>query len=54
MGKKLKTYSLVLLACILSLPALLKADDHLQTAKKTVIKNCRRKKRALEHQQPIW
>jgi len=38
MEKVLKKYSLVILACLLLPPALLRADSHLQTAKKTVIK----------------
>jgi hypothetical protein len=38
MGKKLKTYNLVILACLFVLPVLLKAGDHLQKAQKTVTK----------------
>jgi hypothetical protein len=36
MEKRIRKYSLVILACVLSLPALLRADDHLQKAQKTV------------------
>ena len=38
MRKEQKIYSLALLCFLLSLPVLLRADDHLQTAKKTVTK----------------
>jgi hypothetical protein len=36
MEKRIRKYSLIILACLLSMPALLHADDHLRTAQKTV------------------
>jgi hypothetical protein len=38
MEKRTRKYSLIVLACLLSLPALLRAGDHLQTAKKIITK----------------
>ncbi len=38
MEKRIRKYSLIILACLLSLPALLRADDHLQKAEKTITK----------------
>jgi len=38
MENRIRKYRLIFLACLLSLPALLRADDHLQKAQKTVVK----------------
>jgi hypothetical protein len=38
MEKRIKKYSLIILASLLLLPALLRADDHLQKAQKTITK----------------